>query len=32
MLYGLVLGVYHSGVEWHWWEGPASPAPHPPMR
>ncbi|WP_417413065.1 disulfide bond formation protein B [Hoeflea sp.] len=24
MLYGLVLGVYHSGVEWHWWEGPAS--------
>lgn len=24
MLYGLVLGVYHSGVEWHWWDGPAS--------
>lgn len=24
MLYGLMLGVYHSGVEWHWWEGPAS--------
>lgn len=24
MLYGMVLGVYHSGVEWHWWEGPAS--------
>ena len=24
MLYGLALGVYHSGVEWHWWEGPAS--------
>lgn len=24
MLYGLVLGIYHSGVEWHWWEGPAS--------
>lgn len=24
MLYGLVLGVYHSGIEWHWWEGPAS--------
>jgi len=24
MLYGLVLGVYHSGVEWHWWNGPAS--------
>jgi len=24
MLYGLVLGVYHSGVEWQWWDGPAS--------
>lgn len=24
MLYGLGLGAYHSGVEWHWWEGPAS--------
>ena len=24
MLYGLVLGVYHSGVEWKWWDGPAS--------
>jgi disulfide bond formation protein DsbB len=24
MLYGLALGIYHSGVEWHWWEGPAS--------
>ncbi len=24
MLYGLALGVYHSGVEWHWWDGPAS--------
>ncbi|EDQ33146.1 Disulfide bond formation protein DsbB [Hoeflea phototrophica DFL-43] len=24
MLYGMVLGIYHSGVEWHWWEGPAS--------
>jgi disulfide bond formation protein DsbB len=24
MLYGLVLGTYHSGVEWHWWDGPAS--------
>lgn len=24
MLYGLGLGVYHSGVEWHWWAGPAS--------
>lgn len=22
MTYGLVLGVYHSGVEWHWWAGP----------
>ncbi|MCB1418711.1 MAG: disulfide bond formation protein B [Notoacmeibacter sp.] len=20
---GLVLGIYHSGVEWHWWAGPA---------
>jgi disulfide bond formation protein DsbB len=19
-----VLGVYHSGVEWHWWHGPAA--------
>ena len=24
MAWGLVLGVYHSGVEWHWWEGPAT--------
>ena len=24
MLYGMGLGVYHSGVEWHWWQGPAS--------
>jgi disulfide bond formation protein DsbB len=24
MIYGLCLGVYHSGVEWHWWDGPAS--------
>jgi disulfide bond formation protein DsbB len=23
MLCGAVLGVYHSGVEWHWWAGPA---------
>lgn len=22
MLYGLYLGVYHSGVEWSWWPGP----------
>ena len=22
MLYGMVLGIYHSGVEWHWWAGP----------
>lgn len=22
MLYGLGLGVYHSGVEWGWWLGP----------
>ena len=24
MLYGLALAVYHSGVEWRFWEGPAS--------
>lgn len=24
MLYGLGLGVYHAGVEWGWWPGPAS--------
>ncbi len=23
MAYALYLGVYHSGVEWHWWAGPA---------
>ncbi len=23
MLYGAGLGVFHSGVEWSWWEGPA---------
>ena len=22
MLYGLCLGIYHSGVEWAWWPGP----------
>lgn len=24
LLGGLVLGLYHLGVEWHWWEGTAS--------
>ncbi|MBC7284508.1 disulfide bond formation protein B [Hoeflea sp.] len=24
MLYGLGLGIYHSGIEWHWWAGPES--------
>jgi disulfide bond formation protein DsbB len=19
----IVLGIYHAGVEWHWWAGPA---------
>ena len=23
MLYGLGLAIYHSGVEWHFWAGPA---------
>jgi disulfide bond formation protein DsbB len=23
MAWGLVLAVYHSGVEWHWWAGPS---------
>lgn len=23
MVYGLYLGVYHAGVEWAWWQGPA---------
>jgi disulfide bond formation protein DsbB len=23
MAWGLVLGIYHSGVEWHWWPGPS---------
>lgn len=27
MLYSLGLAVYHSGVEWRLWEGPASCAP-----
>jgi disulfide bond formation protein DsbB len=22
MLYNAGLGVYHSGIEWHWWPGP----------
>jgi len=22
MLYNAGLGIYHSGVEWHWWQGP----------
>lgn len=22
MVWGLLLGVYHSGVEWQWWPGP----------
>jgi disulfide bond formation protein DsbB len=24
MTYGLGLAIYHSGVEYHWWAGPAS--------
>lgn len=24
MLYGMGLGIYHAGVEWSWWEGPAN--------
>jgi disulfide bond formation protein DsbB len=24
MLGGAALGVYHAGVEWHWWAGPAA--------
>jgi disulfide bond formation protein DsbB len=27
MLYSLGLAVYHAGVEWRFWEGPASCAP-----
>jgi disulfide bond formation protein DsbB len=23
MLWGLYLGIYHSGVEWGWWAGPS---------
>ncbi len=23
LLWSLVLAVYHSGVEWHWWPGPS---------
>ncbi|WP_367717761.1 disulfide bond formation protein B [Nitratireductor sp. GISD-1A_MAKvit] len=23
MLYGMALGIYHAGVEWKWWAGPA---------
>ena len=23
MLCGAAFGVYHAGVEWHWWPGPA---------
>jgi disulfide bond formation protein DsbB len=23
MSYGVILSIYHSGVEWHWWPGPA---------
>ncbi len=23
MAYGLALGVYHAGIEWAWWTGPA---------
>ena len=22
MSYSVILAVYHSGVEWHWWPGP----------
>lgn len=24
MLAGAGLGIYHAGVEWHWWAGPAA--------
>ncbi len=24
MLIGAGIGVYHAGVEWHFWEGPAT--------
>ena len=23
MVWGMVMGVYHAGVEWHWWDGPS---------
>ncbi|WP_174802123.1 disulfide bond formation protein B [Martelella limonii] len=23
MVWGMVMGVYHAGVEWHWWAGPS---------
>jgi disulfide bond formation protein DsbB len=22
LLWGVYLGIYHAGVEWHWWAGP----------
>ncbi|TCT27729.1 disulfide bond formation protein B [Martelella mediterranea] len=22
MIWGMGMGIYHSGVEWHWWAGP----------
>lgn len=24
MVWSLLLGGYHAGVEWHWWQGPAN--------
>ncbi|NND49766.1 MAG: disulfide bond formation protein B, partial [Rhizobiales bacterium] len=24
MVYGAGLGIYHSGIEWEWWAGPAA--------
>ena len=23
MVYAMILGIHHAGVEWAWWEGPA---------
>lgn len=23
MVWGMVMGAYHAGVEWHWWAGPS---------
>jgi len=23
MVYAVILGIHHAGVEWAWWEGPA---------